>query len=66
MRENGELDTTIYPSVKENMAQIKKQEVYPKKFPAAADQIKYPETALKTNLLYQTTNMQYGASKPSQ
>ena len=33
MRENGELDTKIYAEIKHNMAQIKKQEVYPKQFP---------------------------------
>ena len=43
MRENGELDTHIYPQIKHDMAQIKKQEVYPKQFPAKADEIKYPE-----------------------
>ena len=57
MRENGELDYQIYPKIKENMAQLKKQEVYPKQFPANADEIKYPEHALKKNLLYQTSSM---------
>ena len=65
MRENGELDTQIYPTVKSNMAQIKKQEVYPKQFPADASEIKYPEHALKKNLLYQTSNMSYGAKIPN-
>ena len=64
MRENGELDSIIYPQVKANMSQIKKQEVYPKQFPAQAEQIKYPEHALKTNLLYQTSNMSYGSKLP--
>ena len=64
MRENGELDTQVYPQVKANMSQIKKQEVYPKQFPANAEAIKYPESALKTNLLYQTSNMQYGSKLP--
>ena len=64
MRENGELDTQIYPTIKSNMAQIKKQEVYPKQFPANADAIKYPESALKKNLLYQTTSQSYGSQMP--
>ena len=64
MRENGELDTKIDGQVKSNMAQIKKQEVYPKEFPAKAEEIKYPEHALKKNLLYQTSNMSYGSSVP--
>ena len=34
MRENEELDTKVYPTVKKNMAELKKQEVYPKQFPA--------------------------------
>ena len=52
MRENGELDTQVYGRVKNDMAQIKKQDVIPRDFPAVADQIKYPEQALKKNLLY--------------
>ncbi len=52
MRENGELDTQVYGRVKNDMAQIKKQDVIPREFPAVADQIKYPEQALKKNLLY--------------
>ena len=43
MRENGELDSEIYPAIKENMAQIKRLDVNPKQFPAKADEIKYPE-----------------------
>ena len=66
MRENGELDTHIYEEIKFNKAQIKKQEVYPKAFPATADQIKYPESAIKKNLLYQTSNMTYGSKMPKQ
>ena len=64
MRENNELDTKVYPTVKQNMQELKKQEVYPKKFPAEADQIKYPDHALKKNLLYQTSNMSYGQALP--
>ena len=64
MRENGELDTEVYPRIKHDMAQIKKQEVYPKQFPANADDIKYPESALKKNLLYQTSNNNYGSKLP--
>ena len=57
MRENGELDTDVYPEIKRQSAMIKKQEVYPKAFPVSdANKIKYPEGALKKNLLYQTTS----------
>ena len=56
MRENGELDTQIYGRVKNDMTQLKKADVIPRPFPAQADQIKYPEQALKKNLLYQTSN----------
>ena len=56
MRENGELDTQVYGRVKADMAQLKKQDVIPKPFPAKAEEIKYPEQALKKNLLYQTSN----------
>ena len=64
MRENEELDTKVYPTVKRNMAELKKQEVYPKQFPAEASEIKYPDHALKKNLLYQTSNMGYGQNLP--
>ena len=43
MRENGELDTQIYGRIKYDMAQIKKQDVIPRDFPAQAEEIKYPE-----------------------
>ena len=66
MREAGELDTQIYDRIKHDMAQIKKQDVYPRQFPAQADHIKYPEQALKKNLLYQTTNQAYGSKLPGQ
>ena len=53
MRENGELDVTIYKKIKEDMAQIKKNEIQPKSFPAKQEDIKYPEPALKVgNPLY--------------
>ena len=52
MRENGELDTQVYGRVKADMATLKKADVNPRPFPAQADQIKYPEQALKKNLLY--------------
>ena len=39
MRENQELDTKVYPTIKSNMAETKKQEVYPKQFPAEASSI---------------------------
>ena len=56
MRENGELDSEIYPTIKDNMAQIKRPDNVSKTFPAKAEEIKYPEQALKKNLIYQTTN----------
>ena len=67
MRENGELDTQIYDKVKRDMASIKKEAVVPKSFPSQAEQIKYPENGLNVgSLLYRTSNMQYGSTKPSQ
>ena len=56
MRENGELDTQIYGRIKYDNAQIKREDVIPRDFPANAEDIKYPEQALKKNLIYQTTN----------
>ena len=53
MRENGELDVTVYSKIKEDMGQIKKNEIQPKPFPAKQEDIKYPEPALKIgNPLY--------------
>ena len=67
MRENGELDTQIYDKIKAQKQLIKKNEAEPRPFPARHEDIKYPEHALKVgNPLYQTSNMQYGAKKPSQ
>ncbi len=66
MRENGELDVTIYDKVKATMEAIKKESVGPRQFPATADQIKYPEHGLNVgSLLYRTSNMSYGSTKPS-
>lgn len=49
------------------MAAIKKASVIPKQFPTAAEQMKYPDHGLNTgNLLYRSSNMAYGAQKPSQ
>ena len=56
MRENGELDTQVYGKIKEDMTKIKKTDFQPRPFPAAAENIKYPEQALKKNLLYATSN----------
>ena len=65
MRDNGELDSTIYPKIKHEQSLIKKAEAQPKQFPAAAaNEIKYPDHALKKNLLYQTSNMSYGSKMP--
>ena len=67
MRENGELDTQIYDRVKKDMAAIKKDGVGPRQFPCEATQIKYPEQGLNVgSLLYRTSNMSYGNTKPSQ
>ena len=52
MRENGELDTQVYGRIKYDNAQIKREDVIPRPFPAKAENIKYPEQALKKNLLY--------------
>ena len=47
------------------MGAIKKQDVVPRQFPADANQIKYPESALKVgNPLYATSSMGYGSNKP--
>ena len=66
MRENGELDTQIYGRIKHDAAQIKKQDVVPRSFPAKAEEVKYPPQALSKNLIYQTSNQQYGAVMPSE
>ncbi len=67
MRENGELDTQIYDKIKSDMAQIKRDGIQPRSFPAQADQIKYPDQGLNVgSLLYRTSNMSYGNTKPSQ
>ena len=67
MREQGELDVTVYPKIKENATMLKKNEIEPKQFPAKQEDIKYPEHALKLgNPLYQTSSMTYGAILPSQ
>jgi hypothetical protein len=67
MRENGELDTQIYDKIKADMAAVKKESVVPKSFPSQASQIKYPEHGLNVgSLLYRTSNMSYGSTKPSQ
>ena len=34
MREQGELDVTVYPKIKENATMLKKNEIEPKQFPA--------------------------------
>ena len=34
MRENGELDVTIYQKIKENIGLIKKNEIEPRPFPS--------------------------------
>ena len=66
MRENGELDTQTYGRVKTDMAAIKKNAVQPRNFPSKAEELKYPEQAIKVgNPLYTTSSMGYGASMPA-
>ena len=66
MRERGELDTQVYEKIKQDMASVKKESVVPKSFPATAEQIKYPDQGLNVgSLLYRTSNMNYGNTKPS-
>ena len=61
MREAGELDVTCYEKIKADMEKLVKPHAYPKDFPSKADEMKYPENALKVgNPLYQTSNMSYG------
>jgi hypothetical protein len=69
MRETGQLDTQIYPRIKEDMSSVKKNEIAAaaRPFPAKQEDIKYPEPALKVgNPLYMTGNMTYGNQIPSQ
>ena len=56
MRENGELDTQVYGRIKHDNEQIKREDVIPRDFPANADEIKYPDQALKKSLIYMTSN----------
>ena len=61
MREKGELDTQVYGKIKSDMNSVKMQDVIPRDFPVKSDQINYPQHALNTgNLLYRTSNMNYG------
>jgi hypothetical protein len=66
MRDKGELDTQIYDRIKQDMNAVKKQSVIPKDFPSANQEMKYPEPGMNIgNLLYRTSNMNYGTTKPS-
>ena len=56
MRENGELDTQVYGRIKYDNEQIKREDVIPRDFPAKAEDIKYPDQALKKSLIYMTSN----------
>ena len=64
MRENGELEPELYARVKNDKAQLKKQDVVPRVFPTACKDITYPEPAMKKNLLYQTSSQVYGSTLP--
>ena len=67
MREQGELDTQIYQRIQEDKAAVKKQDVKPRQFPAAAEALTRPENALKVgNPLYTTSSMNYGVTQPAQ
>ena len=67
MRENGEPDVMIYDKIKVDMAAVRKGAIVPKNFPSTADQIKYPDQGLNVgSLLYRTSNMNYGSTKPGQ
>ena len=67
MREAGELDVMVYEKIKKDMGSIRKEAVLPRSFPATAEQVKYPDHGLNIgSLLYRTSNMQYGSTKPSQ
>ena len=49
------------------MGAIRKEAVMPKEFPTTADKIKYPDQGLNVgSLLYRTSNMGYGNTKPGQ
>ena len=49
------------------MAAVKKQDIIPKDFPAKAEEMRYPDHGLNVgSLLYRTSNMGYGTTKPSQ
>ena len=66
MREKGELDTQIYGKIKADMGAIKKQDVVPRAFPAQAEMIQKPESAIKIgNPLYTTSAMNYGGAVPA-
>ena len=47
------------------MASAKIQTVIPREFPAASTEMNYPEQGLNIgNLLYRSSNSQYGSVKP--
>ena len=65
MREEGNLDTQVYGKIKSEMGSLKKNEKLPREFPSKADEMKYPEQALKVgNPLYATSAMNYGGAIP--
>jgi hypothetical protein len=62
MRARGELDTQVYEKIEANKKLIKLPECEPRDFPAKADEIRYPEKAIKVgNPLFVTSNMHYGS-----
>ena len=52
MRETGEFEPVLHEKVKYYESLIKKPEVVPRTFPAKAEDITYPEQAMKKNLVY--------------
>lgn len=67
MRERGELDTQVYEKIEAQKKLIRLPEHEARDFPAKAEDIKYPEKALKVgNPLFATSNMGYGSVIPNQ
>ena len=65
MRATGEFEPETYAKVKHFESLIKKPDVVPRVFPSKAEEIRYPEPALKKNFVYQTTSQNYGADLPT-
>ena len=67
MRENGELDNEIHRQIEEEKKLIKKLDSRPFPFPSKASEMKYPTSVMNNgNLLYGTSNNNYGAIIPKE